>query len=82
METTSECSDCGGEELLEPSLLLLVPVLLSVVWAVVQLLYGPWLMALLLTKVVNVFLKDSGISIGMCDDELDQTWCRCLFVLV
>jgi len=65
METTSECSNCGDEQAaLEPSLLLVVPVLLSVVWAVVQLLYGSWLLALLLTKLVNLFLKDSGISIG------------------
>ncbi len=49
---------------MEPSLLLLLPVLLSVVWGVIHLIYGSWLLARLLTKLVNAFLKDSGIYIG------------------
>ena len=58
---------CVGEESCEgrPSLLLLLPVSLSVVWVVFHLLYSSRLLALLVTKIVNLFLQDSGISIGM-----------------
>lgn len=50
-----------------PSLLLLIPVLLSIVWIIFQLFYGSWLLALLITKTANLFLQDSGIYIGMYD---------------
>ncbi len=52
--------DCGRP----PLIVLLVPVLLSVVWVTFQLFYGSWVLAFLITKLANVFLKDSGIYIG------------------
>ena len=54
---------CGAVEL-SPSLLLLLPVLLSLLWCVVLLFYGSWILALLVSKIVNLFLSNSGVHIG------------------
>ncbi len=47
-----------------PSLLLLLPVLCSLSWILFQLFYGSWLLAALISRITNFFLKDSGIYIG------------------
>lgn len=61
------CEDCdlAASSAASPSLLLLLPVLLSVVWILFQLFYAPWLLALLITRLANLWLRDSGIYIGM-----------------
>lgn len=60
------CEDCDLADQ-SPSLLLLLPVLLSLLWVLFQLFYAPWLLALLVTKLANLFLTDSGIYIGKWD---------------
>lgn len=49
---------------LRPDPLLVLPVLLSVAWALYELFYAPRVIAFLLTKLANLFLKDSGIYIS------------------
>lgn len=61
----SSACEGSGEGCWSPSLILLVPVLLSVAWIVFKLLYGSWILAVLVTKVANLLLKDSGIYIGI-----------------
>ena len=70
MNSSAGDEGCGGNP---PSLILLVPVLLSVVWIVFKLLYGSWILAVLVTKGANLLLKDSGISIGIQCDEWQCT---------
>lgn len=75
MNTTTVYESAGrGYEVVEPSFLLLLPVLLSVVWILVLLFYGPWVLALLITKVANLLLKDSGLYIGMIT-SIEWLWC-------
>ena len=64
----SACEDCGLADNTagSPSLLLLLPVLLSVLWILFQLFYTPWLLAFLITKLTNLWLTDSAIYIGRC----------------
>ena len=47
-----------------PTPLLLLPVLLSVIWILFQLFYAPKLLAFFTNRLVNLFLKDSGIYIS------------------
>ena len=61
LNNTDVCEDCFGGS---ASLLVVVPVLLSVIWVVFQLLHSSWVLALLITKVANLFLQESGIYIG------------------
>ena len=46
-----------------PDPLLVLPVLLSVAWAIYELFYAPRVLAFLITKLANLFLTDSGIYI-------------------
>ena len=73
MEDFSGCGNEGGScELDErsPSLLLLLPVLLSLLWVLFVLFYGSWVVAVLLTKTANFFLTHSGIHIGKQDHSI------------
>lgn len=64
METNSsgsgeECPAVGG-----PSLLLLLPVLLSLLWVLVDLLYSSSLLGWAVTRLAGAFLRDSAIHLG------------------
>lgn len=48
-----------------PDPLLVLPVVLSVAWALYELFYAPRVLAFFLTKLANLFLTDSGIHLGM-----------------
>ncbi len=58
-DCATESSDSG------PDPLLLLPVLLSCVWVLFVSFYAPMLLGRFVKFIVNCFLKDSGIHIGM-----------------
>ena len=60
--TCEELGTCSGSG--SPDPLLVLPVLLSVLWVIFDLLYASSLAAFVVNRVANLFLKDSGIYIG------------------
>ena len=60
-----------------PSPLLVLPVVLSVLWVLFDLFYVSFILRLLVNRLVNLFLKESGVHIGMI-----QLYMLCCHVLL
>ena len=58
-EELGTCKDSDG-----PNPLLVLPVLLSVLWVLFDLFYASSLVAFVVNRLANFFLKESGIYIG------------------
>jgi ABC-type Co2+ transport system permease subunit len=62
--TCEELGTCNASGSPGPDPLLVLPVLLSVLWVVFDLLYASSLAAFVVNRLANLFLKDSGIYVG------------------
>jgi len=60
-----------------PSPLLVLPVVLSVLWVLFDLFYVSFILRLLVNRLVNLFLKESGVHIGMI-----QLYMLCCHILL
>lgn len=58
-----EGGECGIA--VGPTPLLVLPVLLSVLWVLFDLFYASIILGFLVNKIANLFLKESGIHVGM-----------------
>ena len=61
MNNTTMCEGAGCEG---PHPLLVLPVVLSVVWVLVDLFYASSLLGFAVNSIANFFMRESGIHIG------------------
>lgn len=61
--STCEGGECGIA--VGPTPLLVLPVILSVLWVLFDLFYASIILGFLVNKIANLFLKESGIHVGM-----------------
>lgn len=60
---------CAEQELGPPTLLLLLPLLLSLLWVLLDVFYSSALLAWAVTRLATFFLTDSAIHLGELRDH-------------